>query len=625
MATIQKTQDEKTFLINNWLGLHESPDGDAELATGEASAMKNLTITVDGNLKTRPGLKEVMNFGTQYKARAMWSGIIDGVMEFIVLYGKKIYRVWDANNECFFSSPQLIGEIDVYNKKDAYFFPFGSYLYLLARGSDGLTNKKGFWYIKRTNGVLTLTEVTETTAYWPIVLTNCKADGTGEVFENVNRLSNYRRLWINGDAESLTYQITDSACVDVDIVYDRATGYQVTGWTYSSENNQITFDGVLYEGYNNYEIVYHTADCDKETVYKMRYGVLHSGSTDNCLCLWGDGSSRFIYSGVRYDNGEQGLYFPDLYEATVGNNNDPITAMARNYSQLLIFKTRETYTSTFSYTTLENELSTPMWTIYPVNTTIGSDIYGEVPQCENAPYTYCNGRVYEWRNQSGRSSSITRDERHAKYKSEKIYKSMLRFNDGKTWMWDCNLNGELFICNKTEVFVYRYNQNIWYYYKFNTEPVQFMEFEGKIYLLVNVGGSLLEFADNAITDLGEVIEQYWESGSMSFGSPHMRKSTKSIWLTMIPRGNTEVTVEIETDRVGSEREKTAYRQTFTFSEMVLNEDFNFIANSRARTHKLKVKAKKFTHYKLKLKCDTIGKGMDVLSFVTEYRETGEAK
>lgn len=612
MATIQKTQDEKSFIISNWLGLHESPDGDAEIRTGESPFMKNLMITVDGNLRTRPGLNTVITV-PKGNSRGLWTGVLYGEDVIIGCFGNKLYEFWDSVNECFYDVPVQIGQITTTSGMIS-FCASGDDLYFL----------DGYDYYKITEYQESLA-VQSVLGYIPVVLTNCKADGTGEVFENVNRLNNLRRLWWNGDNESTSWIISDSACNNVTAIINRATGAQVTNWTYDIETNTVTLDGVLPTGYNNYEVYYAVANSYRSQVTSMKYAILHSGSTDNLMCLYGDGSSKFIYSGSRWDNGDHAEYFPDLYESEIGSNDDPIMGMCRNYSQLIIFKTRETFSGTFSYTTLENELSTPMWTIYPVNSTIGSSVMGEVQQCENAPYTFCNSRVYEWRNQSGRSTSITRDERHAKYKSEKVYKSMEKLNTKGTWLWDCNKTGELFVFNGRNAYVYRYNEDIWYFFQFAVTIKWCIEFKNRIYMICDEYPEILEYSISAVVDRDELIEQYWESGSMSFGSPHKRKSTKAIWITMIPKGNTEVTVEIETDRVGAEREKELTRTTFSFNDIIFGTDFTFIANSRVKTHKLKLKAKKFTHYKVKLKCDTIGKGMDVLSFATEYRETGEAK
>lgn len=50
MAKIENKSEEKIFRITEFLGLHESQDGDAKLDLGEASVMRNFKITKDKSL-----------------------------------------------------------------------------------------------------------------------------------------------------------------------------------------------------------------------------------------------------------------------------------------------------------------------------------------------------------------------------------------------------------------------------------------------------------------------------------------------------------------------------------------------------------------------------------------------
>lgn len=55
MAQISGAAEEKVFMIRQWFGLNENPDGDTKLKLGEASVIRNFRVTRDGNLQRRPG------------------------------------------------------------------------------------------------------------------------------------------------------------------------------------------------------------------------------------------------------------------------------------------------------------------------------------------------------------------------------------------------------------------------------------------------------------------------------------------------------------------------------------------------------------------------------------------
>jgi hypothetical protein len=61
MAQIPKTYSDHIHIIDKWLGVNESGDGDTNLRMGEASAMTNFRITNDGGLQKRPGTKKIHN------------------------------------------------------------------------------------------------------------------------------------------------------------------------------------------------------------------------------------------------------------------------------------------------------------------------------------------------------------------------------------------------------------------------------------------------------------------------------------------------------------------------------------------------------------------------------------
>lgn len=86
------------------------------------------------------------------------------------------------------------------------------------------------------------------------------------------------------------------------------------------------------KGTNTVTVTYRKGEGARKEVCAMRFAELYNGSTDTRVFLYGDGSNRTIYSGIDGDSGQPSAeYFPDLYEARVGESNTPITSLVRHY------------------------------------------------------------------------------------------------------------------------------------------------------------------------------------------------------------------------------------------------------------------------------------------------------
>ena len=77
-------------------------------------------------------------------------------------------------------------------------------------------------------------------------------------------------------------------------------------------------------------------DGARAEVTSMHFSELYNGSLDSRVFLYGDGSNKTIYSGIDGDTGlATAEYFPDLYEAAIGDSNTPIIALVRHYARLM--------------------------------------------------------------------------------------------------------------------------------------------------------------------------------------------------------------------------------------------------------------------------------------------------
>ena len=84
-------------------------------------------------------------------------------------------------------------------------------------------------------------------------------------------------------------------------------------------------------------------------------------------------------------------YFPDLYEAAIGDENTPITALIRHHSRLLAFKPSSAWSVDYNITTTASGAVTTAFYVIPVNRQFGNEAPGQVQLLENNPLTLETG------------------------------------------------------------------------------------------------------------------------------------------------------------------------------------------------------------------------------------------
>ena len=608
MAQITASTAEKVFQIKAWSGLHESPDGDTKLKLGEAAAMKNFRVTRDRNLQRRPGYKQLYNFG-QYRIRGMWTGYVNGTEQVICSYNGKVYKLWDAANSKFYTTPQEIGSINT--TYDTHFFGFSGKVYML----NGVEYK--VW-----DGT-TLSNV-ETTAYAPLVAVSITPEPyTGsELLEQVNKLTGKRRVWLSPDGTGTVFHLPETGWT-LNSIKDLKTNTTISsGYSYDASAGTITFSSAPAQAANGIEVTYTMPTNDATAVKHMRYSELFSGVTDTRVFLYGDGTNEIFYSSVDYDGTPRADYFPDLNEAAIGDANTPVTGLIRHFSKLVIFKLNSTWSCSFNIVTLPDDTTTEQLSIYPVNKAIGNIPLGQVHLVLNSPRTLFGDDVYEWRSNNPRSGSLTADERQVQRISDRVYATMQLFNPKTAKCWDDNDAQEYWICDGGNALVHNYAVDAWYYYT-NIPASCFCNFHEILYF-GSTDGKIYYFDDSINSDNGTVIDAYWESGSMSFNQDYMRKYSAVCWIGIKPVSNGEIDVTVQTDRKPANTERIVLSRLATF----LNVDFgnwSFATNQQPHIKKLKIKAKKFVYYKLILKNNTKNTSAIVTSADIKVRYTGQAK
>ena len=594
MAKIAATTEEKIFSIQKWLGLNQAGDGDTNLKMGEASEMVNFRVTNDGALKKRPGMKALHDFGGEINGA--WHGYVGGTEYTVVSAGGKLYTV-DV-------SERSVSEIGTVADAHTEFFGFSEKLYIL----------DGTQYQVWAGGESSAAPVA---GYVPVVLVSTAPSGGGTELQAVNKLTPKRRVWFSPDGTATDFVLPEKAIAAVTSVKNRATGDTITEFTADTASGKVTFSSAPAAGTNTIEITYVSAG-DGAEVKKMRFAEIYNGATDNRVFLYGDGSNRALYSGLDYDGNPTAEYFPDLNVLDIGDENTPVTQLIRHYSRLIAFKTDSAYSVQYGQITLSDGRETAAFYWSPINRAIGNCAPGQVRLVDNNPLTLFNNSVYRWVNSGGYSSNLTVDERQAKRVSDRVWKTLRGMDLERAYCFDDNERKEWYcVCGDTAA-VYNYGLNVWYVYE--SFPVRYMvEFDGRLFGAL--GGKFVEIADEFRNDIGSAISARWASGNMAFGADYRRKYSAMLWVGISPVAGGELGVTIETDRKADFSKKIVSKNMATFTKANFG-NWSFATSRRPEMERLKLKAKKFTYYKLIFTNDSANTTAAVTSADVRVRYTG---
>lgn len=609
MAEIKAVTSEKVFQIKAFLGLNQNPDGDTKLKMGEAASMDNFRITRDGNLQRRPGTKTLIDTESGKPVKGLWTGFVNGHEYMLGASNGKLYKFWDDISGTFAATE--LGNVSTTG--DVFLFGFSNIVYIL----DGAKYRQ--W-----DG----TTLKEVEGYRPLVMISIPPEnGTGEsaTIENVNRLCGARRVWLSPDGTGTKFKLPEQDISSLDYVKDLKTGQDLTvttDYTVDTQTGEITFVNTPAQAVNAYEAGYTVEQTFRSQVEAMHYAELFAGTQDTRIFLYGDGSNKTLYSGLDYNGKPRADYFPDLYEALIGDENTPITGMIRHYSSLACFKRDSAWSVSASSTMLAEGLTIPAFYVTPINKAIGCAAMGQVRLVLNSPYTLFGNDLYEWKNNSYYTSNLSRDERQARRISDRVWATLKSFETDACYCYDDNDAQEYYICHDGTALVYNYAADAWS--RYTAFPVSCMtSLHGELYI-GSPDGKLKSVSNKWLWDDGEAITASWRSGSMGFGQDYMRKYSAALWVGIKPESASEVYVTAETDRNSILQEKVVTSNLSTFSKANFAR-WIFRTNQKPNMKRLKVKAKKFVFYKLIFTSVSAGTRVTVVAADIRVRYTGQAK
>ena len=621
MARLSTADNIRVLKIKAFLGLNENPDGDTKIRDGELSALQNFRITRDGHLQVRPGTRTVCRLRAAWDEWAgshapttdapvfcgAWEGMAGAGYHILAAFGGVVF---DITQTAEWTSPGAVEPVAVRavgtcTQDQTSFFGFGGKVYLL----------NGHEY-KSWDGSAE-TEFAEVAGYVPLTVTACTPEGKGTALENVNRLNGLRRVRFSPDGTAAAFHLPETGV-------DAVVAVEGTTLTHTDDRSAgvVTFASAPPKGTNTLTITYRKGQGKRGEVAGMRFAELYNGAQDTRVFLYGDGTNKTIYSGIDGDTGlPSAEYFPDLYEAAVGESNTPITALVRHHARLLAFKAGSTWSIQYGAMTLEDGQTTAAFFVEPVNRQLGNEATGQVRLLENNPLTLDGGSVYQWRSTSN-SGNITSDERSARRISDRVTETLRGLDFSRTATFNRKREHEFwFLCGETAV-ILNYASDAWYVY----QGIPFraaLEVEGDV-LGFAEDGRVLHLSRSYRNDDGAPIDAYAATGAMDFGRDWQLKYSPMVFVTIQPESNARITVTAETNRRSDYPDKMVAMSFVTFH----NADFNhwsFGVNRKPQVRRVKLKVKKAVFYKLVFKSDSASATATILETDVQLRYAGNVK
>ncbi len=569
---------------------------------------------------------------TDTAVRGIWSGFVGGREVLCVACGGFL---WELKEEDGVWTKIPAGETDT--SRDVHMFGFDEKLYIL----NGRSYK--VWDGER---------LADVEGYRPLVSVSVEPSGGGTLLEGVNRLTAGRRCWFSPDGEATVFQLPEKNIASVDWVRDltqpvaaaledganvgaavtegnaswrpgrpsaddhaddlEAGGDEAFGrvaedgdpYTVDLTAGTVIFESAPPKGVNTLEIAWSAGEDYRGQVCAMRFAEVYNGAQDTRVFIYGDGSNRAFYSGLDHNGRPRADYFPDLYEVAVGDANTPITAMIRHYNKLMAFKLDSAWSIGYDTITLTDGTVTAGFYVAPVNRSVGNCAYGQAQLVQNRPRTLDGRSVIEWKATGG--SGITGDQRNAERVSQRVDSSIRKFDLARARTFYDKFAHEYFVIGEDgTAIVQNLDVDAWYVYT-GLDVTCMINYRDELYYGTR-DGFLRHFSDDYFSDNGAAIDAWWESGAMSFSEDCRRKYSAMVWIGIKPEDNGYLEVTAKTDRK---------------SDFAVYSLSTVDAGAVPEMERIKLKAKKFTYYKLIMSSNTADSTVTVVSADMRVRGTG---
>lgn len=570
--------------IDKFLGLNLSLTGDTNLLVGELAECTNAKITQEYKIRKREGYKQLFASLGTHKIQGQWSGLIGG----------SFFHLFACNGHLYKTIAGVNTNLGILTDAPTNFFYFGSKVYI--------QNKSEYKSFDGANLI-------DVVGYVPKIFIGTPPAGGGTPFENINLLNGKKHQTFNADGIATAYKIAEDNVNSIDIVsVNGVLKYLTTDYTQDLVTGVITFLIAPIALQDNIDIYWTKGTGSRAEVTGYTNAILFGGKNDTRVHLYGNGTNVITFSGLA--NGlPSAEYFPALNTSSIGSSQFPITSIIKQYDRLIISSTKASFYSEYDFT---NGIAS--FPVYPLNDKAGNIALGQGQLILNNPFII-NSSVVEI------VASSVRDERNVVNKSNKVQVALDTLDLTTAITLDYEELREYWLCVGNQVYIYNYGNDTWYYYLLADTPTSFITIDSKLYMGTS-NGQIMEWAqyntqdiilaDFYLTDNGTTIKTRIETGFMDFGVSYMRKFLNFTWIAMKPETRSVCFVEWETDYDASTDPEVIYYSLIDFADIEFD-DFSFEVNYNPQPFRLKLKAKKFSFFKMILTNESATNTMTILN------------
>lgn len=593
--------------INKFLGLNMDITGETQLNVGESPYMVNFQITENYKLKKVNGYTQLFDNIAARPIQGMWRGKINGAYHFLYACDGKLYKYDNGINT----------ELGTLTDAKTFFFAFNDKVYIL----NGVEYK--YW-----DGV----DFLPVAGYRPLIAINTPPAGGGTLYEQINVLTGAKRQTFSPDETVKAYQLAETNIDSIDYVKVNGELKTITtDYTVDLANGKVNFVTAPETGNpGSIEIGWTKGTGQRDLILKCRAALLYGGANDTRVFMWGNGDykNRRFYSGLA-DGVPSAEYFPANYWSDVGSDEFEITDIVKQFDRQIIFTENKAYYSYFEM--IGDEVAFP---VYPLNDVKGNKAFNQARIVLNNPYTIMEG-VYEW------LTTSVRDERNVRYMSKRVQPALDEVDLTAAITYDHEVNGEYWLSIANNVYIYNYRNDTWYYYQFSHNITSFISINDVLYFGTD-NGQIMKF-DAAVRDFnGQAITAIWEMSFYDFNAEYILKYVNQMWISLKPDTKSSLDVFWQTDKDPNYISFLDFNEidfsNFTFSTPSSTIGYNLLdygkINYRRWTYNtdnspqpfgIKLKAKKFTYFKIILYNDDIYDSSTVLSINIAPRFGGVVK
>lgn len=383
---------------------------------------------------------------------------------------------------------------------------------------------------------------------------------------------------------------------------------------------------------NTVSITYRKANSDfYRSILQCRYAAVYGTGTQLCIVFAGyPAQPNAVFWSGNTSAGLDPTYFPADYYNFVGDAEDPVTALAAQYDDLIVFKSRSVGKFNASYQDVDGRTSVSL-AYESINDRIGCDLPHSVQLIENnLVFANTDGGNYGGGVFMIQSASAAYENNIIsicdKIKGSETARGLIYdMRAGSDAVTSHDDGKRYYLCVNRHVWVWDYMSSkpsdpVWWYWT-GFDALPWFQRKGVMYQLGAAGD--VSRLDRSLSDFGEFIPKVYQFPVQTFGGYGRLKDILTLLISVAGDTPHDTTIIYQTD----------YEQRRDLTNLVSNgsaslapRDLSFrdlSVNNFAVSFVRRPKCRHVRHFSLRLENNAAGQDLSVLSAEIQYRFLGK--